>query len=158
MNNGTCTFISVLCLRVNFENVWSVCHLPLLLPPPCLPPPPPPSVTPPPLPLAVYLAAAKCGACFDCPSLMPLIARLYQSHVTTGMPPPQQRLVVSRPAHLLWGHFAAGPTHWCLLVWAHLLCLWQTKLFFTFHDLGTTYLKACNVDLQAARFTIVFSR
>ncbi len=34
VNNGTCTFMSVLCLRVNFENVWSVCHLPPLLPPP----------------------------------------------------------------------------------------------------------------------------
>lgn len=36
VNNGTCTFMSVLCLRVNFENVWSVCHLPPLLPPPRL--------------------------------------------------------------------------------------------------------------------------
>lgn len=29
--------MSVVCLRVNFENVWSVCHLPPLLPPPLLP-------------------------------------------------------------------------------------------------------------------------
>lgn len=28
VNNGTCAFMSALCLRGNFENVWSVCHLP----------------------------------------------------------------------------------------------------------------------------------
>lgn len=45
MNNGTCSFMSAVCLRVNFENVWSVCHLP--------PPPPPP------LPSAVYLCCLR---------------------------------------------------------------------------------------------------
>lgn len=48
MNNGTCTFMSALCLRVNFENVWSVCHLPPLLPPspPAAPPASPLSCLP----------------------------------------------------------------------------------------------------------------
>lgn len=52
VNNGACTFMSVVCLRVNFGNVWSACHLPLLLhPPQSLSPPPPSLPTPtPPLP------------------------------------------------------------------------------------------------------------
>lgn len=122
MNNGTCTFMSVVCLRVNFENVRSVCHLPLLLPPPLiflhhlLPPPPPP-----PFPSAVYLAAVDCGACCDCPSLSYCCAVSKPRHHWRPTAE-QHHLVFSHPARLLWA--SLRPVHWCRLKRAPSVCLW----------------------------------
>lgn len=93
---GPVLFMSVLCLRVNFEKVWSVCHLPpllsllpVLLHHHLLPPPPPP-----PLPLSCLPCRCRMWRVFRLPpSLMPSCCStvIEKSHVTTGVPPPQQQ-------------------------------------------------------------------
>lgn len=100
VNNGTCAFMSALCLRVNFENVWSCVS------PPSAAPSSRSVFTPSTLPLLspqlFTLLLQNVERVLTAPSLMPLIALPYQSHVMTGMPPQQQHLVVSCPACLLW--------------------------------------------------------
>lgn len=58
----------------------------------------------PPPPSAVYLTAVECGVCFDCPSLMPPIALLYQSHVTSRLAHITTTTPPCHPASLVMGN------------------------------------------------------